>query len=132
VLDASALLEYVLGTDRAEPIRQVIIDSVNDLHVPALCDVEFAAGLRQALMRRSMSRERIRQAADDYLDLPLTHHGHRALLGRILELHGNFSAYDATYVALAELLGAWLLTADRRLTNAVSTHTALKTIPPFR
>lgn len=76
-----------------------------------------------------MSSERARQAAGDYLDLPLTHHGHQALLGRILDLHKNFSAYDATYVALGEHLGAWLLTADRRLTKAVSTHTALKTIP---
>lgn len=129
MLDASALLEYVLVTDRAEPIRQVVTASESDLHVPALCDVEFAAGLRRALMGRSMSSERARQAAEDYLDLPLTHHGHQALLGRILDLHRRFSAYDATYVALAELLGAWLLTADRRLTNAVSTYTVLKTIP---
>ena len=37
------------------------------------------------------------------LPLPLTRHGHRSVLGRILELRANFSAYDATYVALASL-----------------------------
>lgn len=118
----------MLGTERAVPVRGVVTDPSNDLHVPALCDVEFAAGLRRALLTRSLSIERAGQAALDYLDLPLSHHGHQALLGRILELHDNFSAYDATYVALAEALGASLLTTDGRLANAVSTHTAVKTI----
>jgi predicted nucleic acid-binding protein len=106
----------------------VVTDPANDLHVPALCDVELAAGLRRALLTRALSPERAGQAAVDYLDLPLSHHGHQAQLGRILELRDNFSAYDATYVALAEALGASLLTTDRRLTNAVSTHTAVGTI----
>ena len=43
---------------------------------------------------------------------------HGPILGRVLELYENFSVYDATYVALAEALGASLLTADRRLARA--------------
>jgi predicted nucleic acid-binding protein len=41
-----------------------------------------------------------------------------ALLGRIWQLRHNLSAYDATYVALAEALGCALLTADARLAAA--------------
>jgi predicted nucleic acid-binding protein len=48
---------------------------------------------------------------------------------RMLELRSNFSAYDACYVALAELLGADLLTADERLARAVRTHTAVNLLP---
>jgi predicted nucleic acid-binding protein len=55
----------------------------------------------------------------DYLDLPLTRHGHEQVLSRILDLRDNFSAYDATYAALAEGLGALLLTADAHLARAV-------------
>lgn len=36
-----------------------------------------------------------------------------------LELRDSFGAYDATYVALAELLGARLMTADQGLARAV-------------
>ena len=58
---------------------------------------------------------RAQEALQDYLDLPLTRHGHLGLIRRCLELRTSFSAYDATYVALAEGLGADLITADRRL-----------------
>lgn len=48
---------------------------------------------------------------------------------RIFELRANFSAYDATYVALAEALGAELLSTDDRLARAVESHTAVALIP---
>lgn len=44
--------------------------------------------------------------------------GVRGLLGRIWELRDNLSAYDATYVAVAEALESPLLTADGRLARA--------------
>ena len=66
-------------------------------------------------------------AVADYLDLPLTRHAHTPLLPRMLELRENFSAYDATYVALAELLGASLLTADRALARAAVRHVEVLT-----
>ena len=40
------------------------------------------------------------------------------LLHRVWELRHNVGAYDATYVALAEALGASLLTGDGRLSRA--------------
>lgn len=89
-----------------------------DLHVPALCDVEVAAGLRRAVLQRALSVQRAMLALEDYRDLPLTRHGHLALLPRILQLRANLSAYDAIYVALGEQLGAALLTADARLRRA--------------
>jgi predicted nucleic acid-binding protein len=93
--------------------------------VPALCDVEVAAGLRQAVLSDLLSLERAAEALGHYLLLPLTRHGHQALLPRMLDLRSNFSAYDACYVALAEVIGADLLTADERLSRAVRTHTAV-------
>lgn len=93
-----------------------------DLHVPALCDVELAAAVRRAMLRGFMTPGRAAEAVDDYLDLPLTRHGHGALLAGVLELRQNFSAYDATYVVLAERLGGALLTGDRRLARAVRSH----------
>jgi len=129
VADASALLEYLLQTDRSGPIRDVLRQTDVDLRVPALCDIEVAAGLRRALLRDLLAVERADQALAHYLLMPLTRHGHQGLLPRVLGLRSNFSAYDACYVALAELLGADLLTADDRLSRAVRTHTALRVLP---
>jgi predicted nucleic acid-binding protein len=97
--------------------------------VPALCDIEVAAGLRRAVLRGLVSAERAALAIDQYLLLPLTRHGHQALLPRMLDLRSNFSAYDACYVALAEVLGADLLTADERLSRAVRAHTTVVILP---
>jgi predicted nucleic acid-binding protein len=115
----------LLNTGLAEPIRDVVADSGTDLHVPALCDVEIASGLRRAMLAGLVSEQRAREAVGDYLDLPLSRHGHRSLLGRVLELRSNFSAYDATYIALAEQLKAEVLTADARLARSVRAHTGI-------
>lgn len=72
-----------------------------------------------------LDERRAAAALEDYLDLPLTRHPHESLLSRALQLRHNVSAYDAAYVALAEQLGAELLTADARLANAVRTHVGI-------
>ena len=97
-----------------------------DLHTPALCDVEVAAALRRSLLTRRLTARRAAEALDDYLDLPLLRHGHQPLLGRILQLRSNFSAYDAAYVALAEQLSGELLTADVGLARAVRSQLPLR------
>jgi predicted nucleic acid-binding protein len=91
--------------------------------------VEVAAGLRRAHLRGRLSDSRLVAALDDYIDLPLTRHGHRALLTHMLALWANFSAYDATYVALAEHLAGDVLTADERLRRAISSHTPVRVLP---
>ena len=116
-------MEYVLRTEVAGSVERIVRADDVDLHVPALCDVEVAAGLRRGLLGGALSEERLAQAVEDYLDLPLTRHGHQQLLSRMLTLRDNFSAYDATYVALAEQLGGNLLTADIGLARAVRMHT---------
>lgn len=50
--------------------------------------------------------------------MPLRRAPHDALLHRCWQLRDNMTMYDAAYVALAEALGAPLLTADRRLSRA--------------
>jgi predicted nucleic acid-binding protein len=129
VTDASAFVEYLLRTPRAAAVATTIQDGEVALHVPALCDVEIAAVIRRAMRSRRLREERARDAILDYLELPITRHGHVGLMTRILQLRANFSAYDATYVALAEQLDADLLTADDGLARAARSHTRL-TIRP--
>jgi len=125
VVDASALLEYLLRTEASTRVQPVIEDPAVDLHVPALCDVEVTAGLRRGLISDLLVEMRAAEALTDYLDLPLHRHGHQSLLARALQLRANFSAYDAAYVTLAEQLGAFLLTQDHALSRSVKAHTSV-------
>lgn len=89
------------------------------LNIPALCDAELISALRHTVRRAAITKQRAREALEDYGDLPLTRHAHKPLLDRAFELE-TFFAYDGIYVALAERLGARLLTTDRRLARAVA------------
>jgi predicted nucleic acid-binding protein len=122
VVDAAAIVEYLLRSARGERVRALVEDPAADLHIPALCDVEVASALRGLIRGREIDLDRAREAILDYGDLPLARHGHVPLLRRVLELRENFSAYDGTYVALAEGLTAELLTCDDALAKAVRTH----------
>ena len=128
VVDASALADYLLGNATGQRVAGFLAEHAAELHVPALCDVEVAAIFRRALNSGELTADRAADGLIDLVDLPLARHGHAALLGRILQLRANFSAYDATYVALAEQLGAALLTADTPLARAVAAHLTVEVI----
>jgi len=128
LLDASAVVEYLLRTERAGRVEAIIQRSDVVLHIPALCDIEVASALRRALIHGRVSLGRVAEAIDDLRDLPLVRHGHQSLIERVLDLRNNFSAYDATYIALAERLGAALLTADGHLARAIQDHLTLVVI----
>jgi len=87
-----------------------------------------AAALRRLSRSGVLTEDRRDEALTDFVDLPLTRHGHVPLLTRVLALGENFSAYDAAYVALAERLEAVLLTADDRLARAVAAHTSVAVV----
>jgi len=130
VVDASALLEYLLRTNLGDRIGTKLRESHTTLDTPTLCDVEVVSGLRRALRQKELTLNRAAEALEDYADLPLRLHGHRPMLRRIFELRDNFSAYDAAYVALAEQLDAGLLTADDRLARSVSAHASVPLVIP--
>jgi predicted nucleic acid-binding protein len=128
VADASALAEYLLGTARAAAVETVLRAPGSEVAIPALCDIEVVAVLRRAIRSGRLTADRAVQALADFGDLPLTRYGHQRLLPRVLALRENFSAYDATYIALAEHQGAALLTADHALSRAAARHTELRVI----
>jgi predicted nucleic acid-binding protein len=131
VVDASAVTELLLGRPAAEPVASAVREHDFDLHAPQLVDVEVLSALRRVVAAGDASPARAAEVVDDLVDLPLQRYAHEALVPRIWELRENFSAYDAAYVALAEVLiddGAPLLTADLRLARAASEHTGVKIV----
>jgi predicted nucleic acid-binding protein len=118
VLDASAVVELALATTAGRAIAARIADPAIALHVPHLVDVEVAQALRRLASNGHIHADVAVSALGMLRDLALERHRHDDLLDRIWDLRRNLTAYDAVYVALAEALGAVLLTCDRRLARA--------------
>jgi predicted nucleic acid-binding protein len=118
VVDASALLEVVLQTSFAAKVSRRIFDTGETLHAPHLLDVEVAQVLCRYVRSGVISASRGAEALEDLADLPLNRYPHFVLLPRIWQFRHNVTAYDATYLALAEALGAPLVTRDRALAVA--------------
>lgn len=118
VLDASALVELLLGTSLGRSIALRIAEPEVGLHVPHLADVEVAQALRRYVSAGELNAVAAADALDDLRALDVERHSHEPLLDRVWALRDNLTAYDAVYVALAEALDTTLLTCDGRLARA--------------
>jgi predicted nucleic acid-binding protein len=98
------------------------------LHAPHLLDLEVAQVLRRHAASGQIEAERGRLALLDLEDLPIRRYPHRLLLQRVWELRHNMTAYDAVYIALAEVLGAPLVTCDRRLAGAAGHNAQIELV----
>ena len=123
VLDASAVVDWLLQTSAGQSVEKRIYSRNETLHAPHLLDLEVTQVLRRLALQGVISVHRAGEALRDLLDLRITRYPHLVLLPRIWQLRHNFSAYDAAYIVLAEKLGAVLVTRDTRLASA-SGHTA--------
>ena len=130
VLDASALVELVLHTPAGRAITARIADPALGLHVPHLADVEVAQALRRYVRDGEIDTVAAAMALEDLHALDLQRHAHEPLLDRIWELRNNLSAYDAVYVALAEVLETVVLTCDRRLARALGVARRVEVVRP--
>lgn len=128
VVDASALLEVILRTPTAQALEKRLFDPRETLHAPHLLDVEVAQVIRRYVANGEVASERGRAALADLADFPLRRYPHDFLLPRIWDLRNNLTAYDAVYVALAELLEAPLLTCDRRLAASAGHRAQIEVI----
>lgn len=111
VVDASVLAPALAddGVD-GDLVRQRLRGE--RLVAPGLVDLEVVSTLRRAVRAGRLDKRRSGQALDDLTALPLRRVPHLPLLARVWELRDNLTAYDASYIALAEMLDCPLLTAD--------------------
>ncbi len=128
VLDASAVIELLLNTERGRRVSRRIAAPETLLHAPHLVDLEVAQCLRRYVSAQTISQERARLALEHLGALGLERYPHEPFIGRIWALRHNLTAYDAAYVALAETLAAPLLTCDQRLGQAPGLATTVEVV----
>lgn len=127
VLDASAAVAVLLNLGEGATRIRERMDQANDgPHVPHLFEVEVMNVLRRYALRDALSPERASLAFKRLSTMRITRYPHTALLTRMWELRDNATAYDAAYVALAETLGAPLVTTDARLARAPGIRTEVE------
>jgi predicted nucleic acid-binding protein len=118
VVDASALLEFLLQTPLGTKVEARLYRDHDEFHAPHLADVEVTQGLRRLVRTGEVSPDRAAEALADLANLDLHRHAHLDLLTRAWRLRENITAYDAMYVALAEALDATIVTCDVPLARA--------------
>lgn len=118
VVDASAVVEWLLRTPVGQKINRRIYLHGESLHAPHLLDLEVTQVLRREVREQRVSLVRAGEAIRDLMLLNIRRYSHTRLLPSIWHYRRTLSAYDAAYVALAETLGATLITRDSRLAAA--------------
>ena len=114
----------------ASVLAPILIDFASDGHRlrtrirseqlagPDLVKIEVASVIRRHLGLGRIDRLLADRAIDDLIDFPIALFPSEKLLRRAWELRDNVTAYDACYIALAELHDCPLLTCDARLARA--------------
>ena len=118
VADASAVIEILLKTPRAEKCRDLLFRRGEIICAPYLIDIEVVQVLLRYAAMSDISPERGMEAIEDFRAFPITRYPHEPFLSRMWELRHNLTAYDAAYISLAEAMGAHLVTCDSRLARA--------------
>ncbi len=107
----------LLGTPKGARVA-ALINAETSLHAPELLGVEVASVLRRLVRTGEIKAAGGRAALADMRALGIEMYSHDLLLGRIFELRDVLTAYDAAYVALAEVLAARVLTCDAKFSGA--------------
>lgn len=117
VVDTSAVLA-ALAADEPDPALVQRLADDGDLHGPHLIDTEVLHALRRMTISGALGNDRAADARGDFEELALVRYPHEPLNDRVWELRHNLTAYDATFVALAEALAVPLVTCDRKLASS--------------
>jgi len=116
VVDASAMVDLLVDEPAHPGLMRIVAD--HESHAPALLDFEVASALRGHYLGGRLTAHRLNVAVDDFTAMSVERHHMFMLLKPILALRDTFTAYDASYVVLAQALEAPLITADAKLLEA--------------
>jgi len=118
VIDASVLAAFYAADDSRHALVAERLKVGDALFAPAHLDAEIVSALRGMARRNRVLERAVPRALTHLAGFPIRRMPLPPLLERMWELRNNVTAYDAAYIALAERLGAVLITCDARLATA--------------
>lgn len=124
VVDASAAVAALVN---AGPARRAL--GAGQLHAPYLIDPEVANALRRNEAAGRVQTKAAAQALHAWMRMGVIRYAVGGLLERMWQLRANLSAYDASYVALAEALDCVLVTCDARIARAPGLRCPVTVLP---
>jgi predicted nucleic acid-binding protein len=123
VIDSSALINALVYPRPSRELRQRL-DEAESVNAPQLLDLELLHVLRRLVHGGKISDDRADDVRRDVAQLSMNRYPHLGLADRVWALRHNFTAYDAAYIALSELLSMPLVTSDTRIASASRQHSA--------
>jgi predicted nucleic acid-binding protein len=120
VLDASAAAKLLFTEVGSQEVRESLGDAY-EVVAPDFVLLEIASVAAKKYRRREVSQERAMVAVTDAPDLFTAFYSTRQVASAAGEIAVGrmISPYDAAFVVLAQQTGYTLLTADRRLSDAI-------------
>ena len=115
VLDASTTIDLLLNLPHANSVAERVARERGSIAAPHLLDAEVGQVLRRFVRAGRIDANRAAQAIEDLEALGIYRYPHPPFLPRAFALRDNATLYDALYLALAEALGASLVTRDAAL-----------------
>lgn len=125
VIDASAMTEALIGQHRDDALLDAL---EGDIAAPHILDVEVISALRGLSRGSKLATGSVQNALTHLFNLNISRWDTEPLAQRIWSLRHQFTSYDASYLALAEILNAPLYTCDTRLDT--DGHTATVSVFP--
>ncbi len=113
----------MLRLPRADEAERHVLDGTERPAAPDLLNAEVLQALRRFERTRMIDATLVAEGVASLEQLRIVRYPTSSLVERVWSLRENFTAYDATYVALAEAIGTRLVTTDERLARAAASHT---------
>ncbi|GAB3922362.1 VapC ribonuclease [Microlunatus endophyticus] len=112
IIDASAMTEALVGQHRDDELLDAL---EGDIATPHILDLEVISALRGLNRGSKLEPASAQDALTHLLDLNIIRWNTEPLVERIWSLRHQFTSYDASYLALAEIVDAPLYTCDAKL-----------------
>jgi predicted nucleic acid-binding protein len=123
VVDSSAIVKVLTDAEPAELVAEV---AMHGLAAPHILDLEVLNVLRRLVRRREVSEKDAVEVRHLYGSMNITRYAVDGTAERIWALRNNLTSYDASYVALAEILDAPLLTCDAKMAKAAGHEAVIR------
>jgi len=116
VLDASAMVDLLVGSDHASSIEAHL--HASEVHAPGHFDAEVLSALGRLHRASQLATRQVTDRVDLVASSPIVRHPLAPLLTGAWRRRGSLRLVDALYVELASQLDTLIVTTDRGLASA--------------